>query len=304
MRDNTIKIESNNTLLPWVSKDGIYRKEFFLHFLQWQLNDMIRGKKKFSIVSIALKEKDHAYKINQDYSHFYNIVKEQVRNTDFCFHTDEENKLYIILLYTGLKEVNYLSHRLQRLFTNFINRDEIELVEAILEIQDGRYTISAIMTELEYLEGIAVSNESKRELKILQKTNNGQLVKIAIVDDNELTHTILKNIIYQLNIPYMRFEVSSYKSGEEYLQSATFRSAHLQLVLISDILPERDGIEILQQLRSLPNESKYFVIVLGSRNTEEEFIYALEQGADDYVAKPFNINLLIVKIKRMLQRGI
>ena len=75
------------------------------------------------------------------------------------------------------------------------------------------------------------------------------------------------------------------------------------LVLLDLMLPEQDGMEILQTLRSRPESRTLPVILLTARDTEFDRVRGLDAGADDYVAKPFSMLELISRIRAVLRRS-
>ena len=74
-------------------------------------------------------------------------------------------------------------------------------------------------------------------------------------------------------------------------------------MLILDImLPEEDGIHILDRLRSQSQTEKLPIIMLTAKTSEFDQVYGLNHGADDYVAKPFGMMALIARVKALLRR--
>lgn len=75
------------------------------------------------------------------------------------------------------------------------------------------------------------------------------------------------------------------------------------LVLLDIMLPDKDGIEILSDLRS-DKSTKYLpVILLTAKNGEMDKVKGLNLGADDYITKPFSVLELISRIKAVLRRS-
>lgn len=75
------------------------------------------------------------------------------------------------------------------------------------------------------------------------------------------------------------------------------------LLLLDIMLPEEDGMEILRKLRSKPDTRRLPVIILTAKDTEFDRVLGLDEGADDYVAKPFSILELVSRIKAVLRRS-
>ncbi len=75
------------------------------------------------------------------------------------------------------------------------------------------------------------------------------------------------------------------------------------LVLLDIMLPDKDGIEILADLRSNPATKRLPVILLTAKNGEMDKVKGLDLGADDYITKPFSVLELISRIKAVLRRA-
>ena len=86
-------------------------------------------------------------------------------------------------------------------------------------------------------------------------------------------------------------------SGKEGL--TLFFSHSPDLVLLDLGLPDMDGMDVLAQLRDLPNEVP--VIIISARDRENEKVKALDMGADDYVVKPFGVSELLARIRSTLR---
>ena len=73
-------------------------------------------------------------------------------------------------------------------------------------------------------------------------------------------------------------------------------------VLLDIMLPEEDGIQILQKLRQRKDTKKLPVIMLTAKGSEYDKVMGLESGADDYVSKPFGMMELLARVKALLRR--
>lgn len=74
------------------------------------------------------------------------------------------------------------------------------------------------------------------------------------------------------------------------------------LLLLDIMLPEEDGITILQRLRSKTDTHRLPIIMLTAKSSEYDKVKGLDAGADDYVVKPFGIMELISRIRALLRR--
>lgn len=76
-----------------------------------------------------------------------------------------------------------------------------------------------------------------------------------------------------------------------------------ELVLLDIMLPEEDGIAILKKLRNATRTKKIPVILLTAKSSEYDKVVGLDNGADDYVAKPFGMMELLARVKAVLRRS-
>ena len=116
---------------------------------------------------------------------------------------------------------------------------------------------------------------------------------ILVIDDDRNILSII-----ELYLKKAGFNVATCATGYDAL--ATFRSVKPTLVVLDVMLPGRDGWSILNDIRQ---ESPTPVIMLTAKGDTGERVRGLELGADDYIAKPFDSNELIARIKAVLRRS-
>ncbi len=97
------------------------------------------------------------------------------------------------------------------------------------------------------------------------------------------------------------FEVKEFSNAAEFEKELGVKQP--SLVLLDIMLPDKDGIEILSDLRN-SSATKYLpVILLTAKNGEMDKVKGLNLGADDYITKPFSVLELISRIKAVLRRS-
>lgn len=79
-----------------------------------------------------------------------------------------------------------------------------------------------------------------------------------------------------------------------------YRANEFDLVLLDINLPGTDGFEVLEQIRRSADTP---VMIISAREADEDQIYGLGIGADEYVTKPFSPRVLVAKVRAMLRRG-
>lgn len=120
--------------------------------------------------------------------------------------------------------------------------------------------------------------------------------KILVVDDEPEAVELV-----EFNLKQAGFEVGVAADGAEALKKA--RALVPNLIVLDLMLPEVDGLEVCKMLRRDSATTKIPIIMLTAKAAEIDRILGLELGADDYVTKPFSPRELILRIKRVLQRG-
>jgi two-component system KDP operon response regulator KdpE len=115
--------------------------------------------------------------------------------------------------------------------------------------------------------------------------------KILIVEDEEQLARMLRSNLIQAG-----YGVTAAKSGMEALEQIILHE--FGVVLLDLGLPDMDGKDLISQLRAV---SPAPVIVISARESEKEKIAALDLGASDYVAKPFDMGELLARIRVALR---
>ena len=94
--------------------------------------------------------------------------------------------------------------------------------------------------------------------------------------------------------------IVSFPSGEEAFES-DLKDA--ELFILDIMLPGMDGMEILSRIRKDPTLGRVPVIMLTAKGSEYDIAKGLDDGADDYIPKPFGILELISRVKAAIRRG-
>lgn len=115
---------------------------------------------------------------------------------------------------------------------------------------------------------------------------------ILLIEDDK---SIARFITVSLKAVYIRCTAAS--TGETGI--SLFLANHPDLVLLDLGLPDMDGMEVLSQIRT---GSSVPVIIVSARDQEKDIVNALDEGADDYITKPFRPGELIARIKAALRK--
>lgn len=115
-------------------------------------------------------------------------------------------------------------------------------------------------------------------------------MNILIAEDEEHMSKIL-----ELYLKKEGFDVTVTSNGEEALSELYERK--FDLVILDWMMPKMSGVEACKEIK---DNFSLKVIMLTAKDTTEDEIFALELGADDYIRKPFDPRLLMVRVKKLL----
>ena len=118
-------------------------------------------------------------------------------------------------------------------------------------------------------------------------------MKILVVEDDDDIRTLIS-----FNLEKEGHEIKEAKDGKEAI--ALFDSGTYQAVLIDILIPEVRGTDVLKHIRSVDG-GKSTVLMVSALEDDQEIIDALENGADDYITKPFSPRILIARIRAQLR---
>lgn len=96
------------------------------------------------------------------------------------------------------------------------------------------------------------------------------------------------------------FEAKGFADGISMLEA--LKNEKPELIVLDIMLPGRDGVDVLKEIRSNPETRKIPVIMATAKGTEMDKIQSLDTGADDYLVKPFGVMEMVSRIKAVLRR--
>jgi two-component system, OmpR family, KDP operon response regulator KdpE len=118
-----------------------------------------------------------------------------------------------------------------------------------------------------------------------------ELPLVLIIDDEKQIRRLL-----EITLGTNGFRTIAAETGDEGLRIAAMN--HPDLILLDLGLPDKDGMEVLRNLREWASVP---IIILSVRNTEQDIISALDSGADDYLTKPFRTGELLARVRTALR---
>lgn len=118
--------------------------------------------------------------------------------------------------------------------------------------------------------------------------------RVLVVDDEPGLRRALS-----INLSARGWEVTVAADGASALEAAA--STHPDVVLLDLGLPDLDGLEVIAGIRGW---SQVPIIVLTARTASADAVDALDAGADDYVTKPFAMDVLLARLRAAVRRGV
>ena len=73
------------------------------------------------------------------------------------------------------------------------------------------------------------------------------------------------------------------------------------LIILDIMLPEEDGLSVLQTIKDTPEYAKVPIIIISAKTTELDRVKGLDLGAEDYICKPFGVMELVSRVKARLR---
>ncbi|AXI00133.1 response regulator [Sporosarcina sp. PTS2304] len=270
---------------------NIVDASLFPNFLTWQVANMKRFQRIFTVVFVTSPEDTESAKL---------LLAMQLRDSDILFRFPDGQPDIILMTNTGEAEANVFIDRLAK-------TEEVRsypLATAMLEVRNGTVSHEDIMKvgllaieRARELEGQTICVKD-RTFRIL----NQQVIRVSIIDEDPLVTTVLQKLMDRVSISQLELEIQVFHDGHDFLDSNWYESAHTHIVIMNDVLPKKNGLDILYALRELPNTQKYHIIMMTKRKSETEMLFAYENGVDEYMMKPFNPRLFEAQIKKVLNR--
>lgn len=120
--------------------------------------------------------------------------------------------------------------------------------------------------------------------------------QILVVEDEEDIQQLVS-----FNLIKAGFHVFCAESGEEGIRH--LENERVDCILLDLMLPGMSGTEFCRTIKNTPEYASIPIIMLTAKGEEEDIVSGLEEGADDYIPKPFSPKVLIARMKAVLRRG-
>lgn len=293
---------------------GVYNRKHLLASYRRMISELERKKTPFSM---AILDIDHFKKINDTYGHAIGdevletlgaFLKKSVRPGDVVIRYGGEEFL-LLLSHADQASADQLMHRLLHDFSRIEFEHSSELFHCtfsagVMEIKEPDMEMKEAFLHVDQSLYEAKRN-GRNQIKSgrVSNTSGKKQMKVAIVDDDPIIRTILSELLQKSSMYELyEMEIRSFKDGKGFMGSGWLDEKMPYLVILDGMMPEMDGLEVLQSLRKRPDEKKYTVMMLTSRNSEKDIAKGIRLGADDYVTKPFKPAELETRLSYLVKR--
>ncbi|WP_397539529.1 diguanylate cyclase [Rummeliibacillus pycnus] len=294
----------------------IYNRKFMDSQIEKLIKQFERNRESFSI---ALADLDYFKKVNDTYGHligdevlkgFANLVSSLKREQDFfCRYGGEE--FVLIMPQTSVEEAYVLMERLRKamekkFFTANENRFQVTFSAGVVESATKNLHPKKILEEAD--QALYNAKQSGRNQivmfdsleEIVKKTIK---IKIIVIDDVYIIRNLITNYFKSWEIgEKFNIDVMAFKDANSFLNSNWYSPDYKYIILLDIVMPKMDGIELLKIIRQDYSTSDVIVSMLTGRKEDEYVLQALENGANDYIVKPFDIKEVSNRILSLINR--
>ena len=185
-----------------------------------------------------------------------------------------------------------------------IVKQYVQMMEGTIHVADNkpRGTIFTVKIPIKQLtidnEQLAIDNTSSpdaqpSELSAFSEPSVPEKATILVVDDNMDARQFLQRSLDD------EYHVLLAANGKEALHQLS-KNDNVNIVVSDVMMPVMDGIALFRNIKSNINYSHIPVILLTAKSSEESIVAGLEEGADDYITKPFSLAVLRLRIRKIL----
>lgn len=293
---NGLSAYYNNFKSTFIKKGGRYMTvnellhiEEFMKIYRFLQEQTIRQRTKMTIVGIRATS-------NTSYAQLKTMILQTARSSNLYFELSFDT-IGVLLYDSTAKEAQYYLKRLKEA------EEQVTWNAVICELRQNVEQFSVLQEE--------ITAQFKREEipfsiveshRFLQSALLKQ--KVSVIEANAVTRQMLTQAISHIDLPNVALEVRSFEDGELFLSSDWYQSEQAHIVIVNAKLPRKNGIQIVSDLREMPNQRKFKIFLISSLPAPEDQIAAYAIGVDVYVVRPFHLAVLIAQIKQQIMRGL
>lgn len=275
---------------------------------------------KHELFSVAITDLDFFKKVNDTYGHligddvlqgFAMLVMNEKREEDiFCRYGGEE--FVMLMPNTTAEEAHKEIERLRVLLGQKVFFSEqkkpfnVTYSGGIAQVNDDNAHPKKLLELADRALYEAKKSGRNRTViysdkQVIEEPKKG--IKIIVIDDVYIIRNLIMTGFESLTVNGdYTIEVAAYSDGVSFLSDAWYDPNYKYILLLDGMMPHMDGIDVLKKVRENYSSNEVMVSMLTGRIGESYVREALENGADDYIAKPFNIADVRLRIMNLIDR--
>ncbi|WP_231687971.1 response regulator [Bacillus sp. FJAT-27251] len=294
------------------SLTGAFNHRYALNEISRRLDLQRDNQESFCLGAIDINgfrsiNEQHGYlKGNQLLQHMYDYIQEQIKTYDVIVRFEADSFL-ILFSHTALQEAKRILEKMIDGFPEMVREKAGKEMEAtvsasLIEIQHPDVSPKECIRKLDST--IHGGTERKPgQLHIIKwgEQVRKKIVRLAVIDDDPIICRMLEAQLSDLGGADFETELRTYGNGEQFFADPWHKEHDQYLLILDGVMPRMDGLEVIKKLRSSADKRKYTIMMLTNRRGEQDVATAIQQGADDYLKKPFGMEELRARIKRLIR---
>lgn len=262
--------------------------EEFMKMYEFLQHQAVRQRTKTTIIGIQATGET-------SYEQLKTMILQTARSSNLYFELSSHT-IGVLLYESTAKEAQYYLKRLQ------LTAETVTWQAVICELRQNVEQFQLIHQEIfEHFQEDAAPFSIVESQRFWQTATFKQ--KISIIEANAVTRQMLAQTMQHIELLNVDLEVRSFEDGEVFLNSDWYYSEHAHIIIVNAKLPRKNGIQIVSELRNMPNQRKFKIFLMSSLPAPEDQIAAYAIGVDTYIVRPFHLAVLVAQIKQQITRG-
>lgn len=178
-----------------------------------------------------------------------------------------------------------------------IVRQYVEMMGGIISVSDNLPSGTIFTIKLPFNEPVAENDKRQVEsinADVVDDVQSDKPLTILVVEDNTDARQFLQRSLED------EYQVLLAANGKEALKQLG-KNDNVSIIISDVMMPVMDGMELVRQIRNNIRFSHIPVILLTAKSSEEDIVAGLKEGVADYLTKPFSLNVLRLRIQKILE---
>jgi two-component system, cell cycle response regulator len=291
---------------------GVKNERFLEQEVERQLRDIKRYYEQFSLVYAQVDDLPNlkntfgyviGHQITKELGSF---IQKNIRPADSIFAFQKEGFILILPKTTKIDAMKLMNRLIEKFSKQSFQTPNGEISTTfsvnVIDFLNSYQSVKECLSRMPFSKNQIIADRKGIVMdgSAGDTTFRTKKLRIGIIDDDRLIRELLKKQLKDIDSDY-EVEIKAFTDGEEFFNDSWHLQNERYLLIIDRILPKMDGLEILEKLRTQYDRRRYLCLMLTSRDSEIDITLAIQRGANDYMTKPFGMNELRARIKRLIR---